>query len=400
MNKVLTVVCAVFCALYVCGQSSEHIEVIKAASNNPTVGIVQFNGNEALKGKLENMLERSGWFDVSRGAKSSSADVKLSVNETVNGGIQASVSAPTAKFDVDRGTMTGDDAVRQTVDDILWKLFKVKALCNSKIYYVVTGQNNLKEIYSCFIDGSEQKRVTHNSAISTEPSWGHKGVMVYTLAKNNALSIVMVDIEHGRQKVVSKSPGLNASAGLSHSGSRLALPLSAQSQVDLYYIDLKDSNKHVRLTKDKNVESSPCWSPDDSKICYVSDKLGVPQLYVRDVTPNGREIRISTGNNECVSPDWSNVSNKLCFSMKDNQGQRVICVMDMADANYQMKVVTRAAGNWEAPSWGPDGRHVVCTRSDASGKNRDLYIVDTWSGSFRPISKGAKLSLPAWRPAY
>ena len=389
---------ALACSVH--GQKSEHTEVIKHTSNNPSIGIVSYKGTGDVRKKLEDMLERCGWFNVARGGKAASSDVKLSVTETVNGGLQMSVGAGGSSFKVDRGSMAGDEAIRQSVDDILKELFNVKALCTQKIYYVVTGENNLKEIYCCYLDGTGQERVTHNGAISTEPGWGHRNAMVYTLARLNALSIVMVDIQRGMQRVVSKSPGLNASAGLSHSGSMLALPLSAQNQVDLYYIDLANGNRHVRLTKDRNVESSPCWSPDDKKICYVSDKLGVPQLYLRDVADGGREIRISTGNNECVSPDWSNVTNKLCFSMKDNMGQRVICVMDMANSAHPFKVVTHAAGSWEAPSWGPDGRHIVCTRADASGKSRDLYIVDSWSNSFRPISKGAKLSLPAWRPAY
>ena len=61
------------------------------------------------------------------------------------------------------------------------------------------------------------------------------------------------------------------------------------------------------------------------------------------------------------------------------------------------EIVTAAAGDWEAPSWAPDGRHVICTRARA-GK-RDLVIVDTLTGSFRPITEGAILSLPAWQPA-
>jgi hypothetical protein len=58
------------------------------------------------------------------------------------------------------------------------------------------------------------------------------------------------------------------------------------------------------------------------------------------------------------------------------------------------------AGNWEAPCWGPDGRQIVCTRGDASERVKDIYVVDSWNQVARPISKGAKLALPAWRPAY
>ena len=380
-------------------QNTERIDVTKRMKGNPTVGIVGFTGEPAQRRNLEDFLWRCGWLDMVTGADAKRADVQLNVQGLPAGGLYTSVKAGNQSFTSDRRSSTTGTAAQETVDDILRQLFRVKAFCTQKIYYVVTGRDNMKELYSCYIDGSGQERITFNNAISTEPSWGHKNALVYTMAKNNTLSVVLADMGRKCQRVVSRSPGLNASAGLSHDGTQLALPLSAQNQVDLYIIDLR-TNQRIRMTSDKNVESSPCWSPDNSAVCYVSDKLGTPQLYLQDLRPGGKSRRLSVGNNECVSPDWSNVSNKLCYSMKDNSGQRVICVVDMSGKDSEIKVVTKGAGNWEAPSWGPDGRHIVCTRGDASEKSRDLYIVDSWTNVARPISRGAKLSLPAWRPAY
>ena len=379
-------------------QLEQRTTVVKSTSSNPSIGIQDFKGPADVKAKLETLLERCGWFNLLRGANARQAEIRLNVSVSHGGTISAGVNAGIKKF-IAGSDAEGDMAARETVDGILKNLFNVKGLCTRKLYYVVSGEENKKEIYSCYLDGSGVERETFNRAISTEPSWGHANAMVYTLAKNNALCIVLFDRGNNRQRVVSNSPGLNSSAGLSHDGSRLALPLSVQNQVDLYYIDLKDDSR-IRLTKDRDVESSPCWSPDDSKIVYVSDKLGVPQLYMKDLK-TGMDKRISSGNNECVSPDWSNVSNKLCFSMKDNLGQRVICVIDMNDPTLQAKVVTRATGQWEAPSWGPDGRQIVCTRSGSSAADSTLYIVDSWTGAFMPVfSKSPKLTLPAWNPAY
>jgi TolB protein len=157
------------------------------------------------------------------------------------------------------------------------------------------------------------------------------------------------------------------------------------------------TNKERRLTNDICVESSPCWAPDGQTICFVSDKVGKPQLYLLPIQ-GGKAQRLQTGGNECVSPDWSIVSNKLCYSTKSNSGQYVLAVLDMKQKNPMPQIITAAAGNWEAPSWAPDGRHLVCVRS--SGRNRDLYIVDSWLKSITPISQGANLALPAWAPAF
>ncbi|MBR0459420.1 MAG: PD40 domain-containing protein [Victivallales bacterium] len=373
---------------------SQSTTVTKNLSSNPTAGLVAFQGDEASRRKLEDVLQRCGWFTLVSGAPAKSAQVRVSAKLEA-GSLTLDVTAGNDTFQV---AGKGDSAAFDAVDGILRRLFDVQALCSQKIYYVVTGENNLKEIFSCYLDGSGQERVTFNNAISTEPSFGHKNAMVYTLAKNNALAVILSDLANGRQRIVSKESGLNASAGLSRDGALLALPLSMDNQVDIYVTDFR-TGERTRITRDKNVESSPCWSPDGKQLVYVSDRLGVPQLYLSDAKPNAKSIRLTPGYREAVSPEWSEVSNKLCFSMK-HEGQYVIAVIDMADASHQITVITHAAGNWETPSWAPDGRHIVCTRKSPRDGSSDLYIIDSWQSTFQPISKGANLTLPAWRPAY
>ena len=100
---------------------------------------------------------------------------------------------------------------RDIVDQILAKLFNVQAFCTTKIAYVQPGRNDEKEICSIFIDKTGFERLTKNVAISTEPNWGHAGALVYTLAKNNALHIILMDIKNKRQRIISSARGLNSS---------------------------------------------------------------------------------------------------------------------------------------------------------------------------------------------
>ncbi|MCQ2397519.1 MAG: hypothetical protein MJ106_07480, partial [Lentisphaeria bacterium] len=211
---------------------------------------------------------------------------------------------------------------------------------------------------------------------------------------DNSLLFVLGDMATNRQSIVSKSQGLDSSAALSPNGKFLALPLSLDKQVDLYVLDLEKRTKE-RLSRDRNVESSPTFSPDGASICFVSDRTGRPQLYLVP-RQGGNATRLTKGASECVSPDWSPRSNKICFATRKG-GQYVIAVLDPSKPGEEPQVVTDAAGDWEAPSWAPDGRHLVCTRK--SGTNQDLYIVDTWFHTAIALTKGAKVSLPAWSPA-
>ena len=378
-------------------QIEQHTFVEKGITTNPRVAVISFEGDPAMRQKLEETLYRCGWFTMT--SRAETAEVKIQARSLARGKFEAYVEGLGHAFSTKADVPSDPNlAVFQTVDEILKRLFKVRGLCTSKIYFVKTGNQNMKEIFACYLDGSGQERVTFNNAISTEPGWGHGNAMVYTLAAHNALSIVLVDMKNRRQRVVSSARGLNASPSLYYDGTWLALPMSIGNQVDLYVINLK-GGKTFRITNDRNVESSPAWAPDGRSLCYVSDKYGVPFIFLKELAPNGREIRLTKGSGECVSPDWSPVSNMLCYSKRQSNGQRVLAVINMADSKYESKIITHASGNWEDPSWAPDGRHVVCIHSTAGGKSKDLVVVDTWSGEFVPISKGAKLALPAWRPA-
>ncbi len=393
-SALLTILCLASLATGLRAQTTG--SVTKTVQGNPTLGITSFSGDASARGILETMLVRCDWFQVVKDSSADRAQARLDVTASGNAYlVQARISG--AQERIVRVNASGSDwhdAAAKAVDSLLAELFGVPALCTRPIAYVMTDAGGKKEVFTIRIDGSGQKRLTHNNALSTEPAWGHSGALVYTLNQNNALKIVLVDLKNNRQRTISSSRGLNASAALSRDGRYVALPLSLGKQVDLYLLDLKEGRR-TRLTQDRDVESSPAFSPDGAQICFVSDRTGRPQLYLIS-TSGGDARRLTKGASECVSPDWSPKSNKLCYSTRVN-GQYVVAVMDPSNPQGGHEIVTDAAGNWEAPSWAPDGRHIVCTRS--TGGKQDLYMVDTLFHTFQPLTKGARLSLPAWAPA-
>lgn len=393
-SALLTILCLASLATGLRAQTTG--SVTKTVQGNPTLGITSFSGDASARGVLETMLVRCDWFQVVKDSSADRAQARLDVTASGNAYlVQARISG--AQERIVRVNASGSDwhdAAAKAVDSLLAELFGVPALCTRPIAYVMTDAGGKKEVFTIRIDGSGQKRLTHNNALSTEPAWGHSGALVYTLNQNNALKIVLVDLKNNRQRTISSSRGLNASAALSRDGRYVALPLSLGKQVDLYLLDLKEGRR-TRLTQDRDVESSPAFSPDGAQICFVSDRSGRPQLYLIS-TSGGDARRLTKGASECVSPDWSPKSNKLCYSTRVN-GQYVVAVMDPSNPQGGHEIVTDAAGNWEAPSWAPDGRHIVCTRS--TGGKQDLYMVDTLFHTFQPLTRGARLSLPAWAPA-
>ena len=396
MRKITTLL---FIALFINLANAQTVSksvVIVTGSDNPTLAIEAFNGSDAARQKLERMFAISGWFRVVPQNQAAKAVYKVQAAGNENQ-FALNLQGNGKSISSQQQAADGDQAARQIVDDVLRQLFNVQGLCSCKIAFVLPDAQNRREICTVYPDGAKEsfEILTKNSAISTEPAWGHANAMVYTLAKNNALHIVLMDLGKRVQRIISSARGLNSSAALSHNGQFVSLALSLGDQVDLYSHDLA-TNQTKRLTNDRYVESSPCWSPDGKQICYVSDMPGKPSLFIVNAA-GGAPKRLQIGGGECVSPDWSHVSNKLCFSQKGTNGHYIINVLDMAKPGAIAENVTFAAGDWEAPSWAPDGRHLVCTR--ATGGQREIVIVDTWLKTFRPVTAKGQYSLPAWQHA-
>lgn len=366
-----------------------------AGKSNPGIYVADFQGPAEMRDLLVRTLVQCDWFTVLPNASGAMYQVRAAYGESPTPYLDVQVSygaTGNLRFrQTSRNSQRGW-VVYQAVDQILTRLFKVPGLCASSIAFA-NGARGYKEIFACNFDGSNAHSVTFNQTISTEPSWGPSaGSMVYTLYQKNCTDVVLIDMINRRHRPISQFPGLNSGASLSHDGQIAALTLSRDRKVELYLIRLRDRALQ-RLTNDSAVESSPCWSPDDTQICFVSDRGGHPNLYLMP-SRGGQAQRLPTNTGEAVSPDWSPVSNKICFATKA-LGDYDLAVMDMG-AGRSVELVTRGGGPWESPSWAPDGRHVVCTQ--AAGTKKRLCMVDTWSGKVTAITKAGDLSLPSWSP--
>ena len=81
-----------------------------------------------------------------------------------------------------------------------------------------------------------------------------------------------------------------------------------------------------RITWDGIYNESAAWSPDGSKLAYVSRIGGVFQIFVRDnETQRTRQLTSGLGNNE--NPRWSPDGRHLVFASNRGNGRYAIYTM-------------------------------------------------------------------------
>lgn len=351
---------------------------------------------------LRNDLLRCGWYRLTEG----NAQVKVTGSAAGEGGVSENLTVawPGKRFawvrSADSATQ-GRRHAHELADAIVGATTGEKGIAQSRFVMVAkTGTRRdgqaMEDLYICDYDGHNLTRLTNDGAPIVGPRWAPDGRTIYfTSYRKGYPAVYTVDIATRQVRPLASFRGLSTGAAASPADpAQVALILSHQGNPELYIMDTR-TRRLTRLTETKlAAEASPCWSPDGRQICYVSDKSGSPQLYVVDVaTKRSRQLTLRGGEN--VQPDWG--KNGIVFATKRGCPYR-IAVIDPARGEESTRFLTPVNEQYESPSWAPDGRHVVTSRTQ--GRQASIWVLDAAEGGaepYKPFSGGGAQWLnPAW----
>lgn len=283
----------------------------------------------------------------------------------------------------------------QIADKVYESLTGEGGYFDSRIVYVAeSGPKNrrVKQLAIMDQDGANHQFITGGKTLVLTPRFSPRDQKIIYLSYSYGNPRVRtLEIETGHENVVGDFPGMTFAPRYNSDGSKLVLSMSLNGGTDIYELDTRSGHK-TRLTSGGGaINTTPFYSPDNSQIVFSSDRGGSQALYIMNA--DGSNVhRITYGKGNYATPVWSPRGDYIAFTKQD--GSFHIGVIK-ADGTGERLLTSSFLD--EGPSWAPNGRVIVFSRGEPSGRSR-LHSIDITGYNDHVIPTPGDASDSTWSP--
>jgi len=280
---------------------------------------------------------------------------------------------------LERGRAASKNGLINLTNNLAEDNFPMRSPDGKKIVFTSNRDGN-GNIYSMNIDGSGVTRLTNVSAEEQAPTWSPDGSkIVFESNRDGNFELYVMNLDGSGQKRLTFDPRTDGGpARFSPDGTKIAFARSGATEgPDYYNFDIytmnADGSDVKQLTTDKEYDAGPVWSPDGSKIAFVSAREKNFDLFV--MNPDGSDQVNLTKSPESDGPlDWTRDGKRIIFGQTQvSNGINQLWIMnsDGAERRQLTSFVDNSYHVYSSSSI--PGKIVITSRKEG---NSEIYLLD------------------------
>jgi Tol biopolymer transport system component/serine/threonine protein kinase len=330
---------------------------------------------EATPAKVRRLLERCLTRDVRRRLRDI-GEARVMLEDAVGGEVEAPV-APAAP---------------RPVSPMRWVVLAVVGVLLFAAGWLLKPSN---PVTGAIPSDRSVRRLTFESGLEQEPTLSPDGNYVaYTTDRAGNLDIEILPLGEGNVTRITDHPADDAQPRWSPDGTRLAF-VSARERPDGLLVSsgfLGASSPYVNseggdiflmpafggaATKLIDDATYPTWSPDGRDIAFLSTRDGNWRIWRVPVT-GGEPQQLTQGENSRFDyhPAWSPDGNWIAYASLFAVGEEGLYVVPAGGG----EPIQLFEGNAVSPAWSPDGHHLYFS----SSRNASPGLLNLWRIPFDP----------------
>ncbi|HXC50425.1 MAG TPA: DPP IV N-terminal domain-containing protein [Candidatus Limnocylindrales bacterium] len=223
-------------------------------------------------------------------------------------------------------------------------------------------------------ENAEVSIVTSVGTLNGDSAWSPDGacVVFYSNRDGGDAELYAMSASGDDQTRLTVYPAFDYWGVFSPDGTRLVFVSDRDGEYELYLFDLANGATR-QLTKNDAIDFVPAWSPDGAKIAFSSNRDGDYEIYVMNADGTS-PTRLTESPGMDIYPDWSPDNDRIAFATERSGAVgRDLWIMDV-DGNNERSLVS-LNGNQSEPAFSPDGTLI------AFSSDTHIFLASSTDGS-------------------
>ena len=417
MYKILLLLSLVFCSVF--AQVDANLEVVKKTNALPKILVsvatdtLEIETLNKIKKNLADDLSVSGHFEVVSVNSVTSYENMPDIIGLSNQGINLylnlsakkeadSYTLMTKLYDINSRTLILEKNFATTQED-RYVFLAHKAAISTNAFFKAPSIDWMEKfvVFSTYTTSGAAdimigdytltyKKTVVSGGLNIFPKWADREqkTIYYTTYNYKKPTLVKLNIYNRSKEIIMDSDGMLACSDVNADGTKLLVTASPTGQPDIFVYDTR-TKKQTQVTKFGGIDVGGHFIENDTRIVFVSDRLGNPNIFAQGINSSSVERLVYHSNNNSSATAFGN---NIVYSSKDSSnemGEKSFNLYLISTKTDSMKRLTSSGIN-QFPKFSTDGETLLFIKTFGGSSSIGIIRL-TYSKSFLFPLKGKRI---------